>query len=196
MHRIVLSSNSKHLKEHFRKNNLTELRVRAKGDILKEVLNYCYTGEIELNEDNATLVFELACIWQLNDLADTCARFLVKNISADNCINILRMHTNNSLRLCNRMAIQYFEKNFMTIAQQENFKSFTAMELKILLESDNLNVTSEEAVFDAFLLWLNRFPEYKNDLALTADRILEKDNNIRYLLGVIRLPQMSPEVGH
>lgn len=147
-----------------------------------------------LMEDNVRSICHLACLWQLDDLAKACGQLLINYLNLDNCIETIKLTKNIVISLYNEIAVRYFEEHFMTISQQNDFKTFTSVELETLLKCDDLNVNSEEDVFEVFLHWLEKFPEFDVNLPITAEHLVEQDRRIPFLLDVIRFPLISPEV--
>lgn len=44
------------------------------GDILQAVVNYCYTGSIEIKEDNVEILLSTACLMLLHEVVEACSR--------------------------------------------------------------------------------------------------------------------------
>lgn len=44
------------------------------GDILQAVVNYCYTGSIEIREDNVETLLSTACLMLLHEVVEACSR--------------------------------------------------------------------------------------------------------------------------
>lgn len=47
------------------------------GEPLQALIQYCYTGTIELREDNVEILLATACLLQLSPVVNACCAFLV-----------------------------------------------------------------------------------------------------------------------
>lgn len=54
--------------------------VDVHGDPLQALIQYCYTGTIELREDNVETLLATACLLQLSPVINACCNFLVSHI--------------------------------------------------------------------------------------------------------------------
>ncbi|RCN31758.1 BTB And Kelch [Ancylostoma caninum] len=95
----------------------------------------------------------------LDDLSEGCETFLVEDLMDEN--NALSVHkllvTLNS-RLGSK-AEQYVKKNFSTVAKSEEFLKMSYEDVKILLSSTDLHISSEREVFHAAMRWIEHCPE-------------------------------------
>lgn len=51
--------------------------VDVHGQPLQMLVQYCYTGTIELREDNVEILLATACLLQLSTVVNACCNFLV-----------------------------------------------------------------------------------------------------------------------
>ena len=94
-HKVVLAANSPVLKASFMseltggdefKVDLLEFIPETK--IIEELLNYVYTGEAEISEENADELLVIADYFAIPNLKETCAEFLMINLKPSNCLAI------------------------------------------------------------------------------------------------------------
>jgi len=92
-HRALLASAS----EYFRCLFTTSLAEQNQSVItisgvdatsMKLVLDYVYTGRVELNSDTVQNLLSAANLFQLRGLRDGCAEYMEQKIEIDNCIGI------------------------------------------------------------------------------------------------------------
>ena len=92
-HRVLLASAS----EYFRCLFTTSLAEQNQSVItisgvdansMKLVLDYIYTGRVELNADTVQNLLSSANLFQLSGLRDGCADYMEQKIEIDNCIGI------------------------------------------------------------------------------------------------------------
>lgn len=81
-HRIVLSASSAYFAAMFmgslRETKEEEITLGdVHGEPLQILVQYCYTGTIELREDNVEILLATACLFQVSPVINACCNFLV-----------------------------------------------------------------------------------------------------------------------
>ncbi|XP_034562405.1 kelch-like protein 40b [Notolabrus celidotus] len=160
-HRLVLCACS----SYFRSIFLSDLDESKKREITLEdvepgvmglILKYLYTSKINVTEQNVQDIFAVANIYQIPSIFTVCVSFLQKRLSLSNCLAVFRL----GLMLdCPRLAISarnYACERFQLISRDEDFLQLLPSELAAILTNDNLNVETEEAVFEALMNWVSR----------------------------------------
>lgn len=160
-HRLVLCACS----SYFRTIFLSDLDESKKKEIVLEdvepgvmglILKYLYTSKINVTEQNVQDIFAVANMYQIPSIFTVCVSFLQKRLSLSNCLAIFRL----GLMLdCPRLAVtarNFACERFQLISRDEEFFQLVPSELAAILANDNLNVESEEVVFDALMTWVTR----------------------------------------
>uniref|UniRef100_A0A671WBX9 Kelch-like family member 40b n=1 Tax=Sparus aurata TaxID=8175 RepID=A0A671WBX9_SPAAU len=163
-HRLVLCACS----SYFRAIFLSDLDESKKKEIVLEdvepgvmglILKYLYTSKINVTEQNVQDIFAVANVYQIPSIFTVCVSFLQKRLSLSNCLAIFRL----GLMLdCPRLAVSarnYACERFQLISRDEDFLQLQPSELAAILTNDNLNVETEEAVFEALMSWVSRDAE-------------------------------------
>ncbi|XP_024881553.1 kelch-like protein 5 [Temnothorax curvispinosus] len=187
-HRLVLSAGSEYFATMFtsslRESAQNEIELMdVDGDALWALVLYCYTGCIELQEDNVESLLATACLLQLNPVIKACCQFLVKQLHPSNCLGIWMfadMRTGH--KDCSELveyAHAYTAKHFREVTKNQEFLLLSANEVAKLLESEDLNVPLEETIFHALVTWLEHDPE-------------NRSKDASKLLGLVKLPLLSP----
>lgn len=83
-HRIILSASSAYFSAMFmgslRETKEEEITLgEVHGEPLQALIQYCYTGTIELREDNVEILLATACLLQLSPVVNACCAFLVSD---------------------------------------------------------------------------------------------------------------------
>lgn len=159
-HRLVLCACS----AYFRSIFLSDLEESKKREIVLEdvepgvmglILKYLYTSKINVTEQNVQDIFAVANVYQIPSIFTVCVSFLQKRLSLSNCLAIFRL----GLMLdCPRLAVSarnYACERFQLISRDEEFLQMLPSEVAAILANDNLNVETEEAVFEALMNWVN-----------------------------------------
>lgn len=163
-HRLVLCACS----SYFRAIFLSDLEESKKREIILEdvepgvmglILKYLYTSKINVTEQNVQDIFAVANMYQIPSIFTVCVSFLQKRLSLSNCLAIFRL----GLMLdCPRLAVSarnYACERFQLISRDEDFLQLLPSELAAILSNDNLNVETEEAVFEALMNWVSQDTE-------------------------------------
>ncbi|XP_043679056.1 kelch-like protein 5 [Vespula pensylvanica] len=183
-HRLVLSAGSEYFAAMFTgflresKENEIEL-VEVDGDALCSLVRYCYTGCIELKEDSVQTLLATAHLLQLHPVVKACCRFLRKQLHPSNCLGIRMFADMQGCIGLLKQAHAYTTEHFMEVIKNQEFLLCSADQVAELLESNDLNVPSEDTIFHALTAWLKYDP---------ANR--KKDAS--RLLSLVKLPLLSP----
>ncbi|XP_011749952.1 kelch-like protein 4 isoform X2 [Macaca nemestrina] len=92
-HRLVLSAVSDYFAAMFT-NDVLEAKqeeVRMEGvdpNALNSLVQYAYTGILQLKEDTIESLLAAACLLQLTQVIDVCSNFLIKQLHPSNCLGI------------------------------------------------------------------------------------------------------------
>lgn len=184
-HRLVLCACS----SYFRAIFLSDLEESKKREIVLEdvepgvmglILKYLYTSKINVTEQNVQDIFAVANMYQIPSIFTVCVSFLQKRLSLSNCLAIFRL----GLMLdCPRLAVSarnYACERFQLISRDEDFLQLLPSELAAILTNDNLNVETEETVFEALMNWVSQDAESREKelpglLDCVRLRLLSKD---------------------
>jgi len=106
-----------------------------------------FIGCIELQEDSVETLLATACLLQLNPVIKACCQFLVKQLHPSNCLGIRMFADTQGCSELFEHAHAYTTKHFMEVTKNQEFLLLSANEVGKLLESEDLNVPSEETIF-------------------------------------------------
>lgn len=149
------------------------------GETLELLINYCYVGNININEENVERILSTACLFQMSSVVLACSNFLGKQLHFSNAIGFVLFAEQQSCDDLYQLSLQFVETNFMEIYQRsEEFLQMNVEQLTKLLKNDDLNVTSEEDVFNALKKWINHSKE--------------REQHLSHLIQLVKLPQLSP----
>lgn len=184
-HRVVLASSSPYFFAMFtgelsesRQTVVTMREIDSRA--LELLVQYVYTAEIEVTEDNVQVLLPAANLLQLTDVRDACCEFLKAQLHSTNCLGIRAfadMHSCSDLMIA---AHSFAEKHFSEVVQADEFLALPTIQVEELVCSDQLTVPSEEKVFEAVVTWVNYDPEHRQEC-------------LAQLMEHVRLPLLSRE---
>lgn len=184
-HRIVLSASSDYFSAMFmsdvREANQDEIQIQdVDSEALNSLVQYMYTGRIDLKEDTVEALLSTACLLQLSEVVEACCGFLMKQLHPSNCIGIRHFADIQGCSDLYKVANNYVMEHFVDVMRNQEFLLLPPEDVGELLSSDDLNVPNEETIYHALVIWV------KHEGA-TRKKYLAK------LLSHIKLPLMAPQ---
>ncbi|CAL1288086.1 unnamed protein product [Larinioides sclopetarius] len=179
-HKVVLASCSAYFLAMFNcdmseKNKSSITMHDVDPSALQLLVDFAYTGEILISEDNVQVLLPVASLLQVQSVREACCKFLLRQLHPSNCLGIRSFADAHSCDELHRKSHKYALQNFQEVALTEEFLLLPFCEVRDLIASDQLNVVSEEVVYKSIVTWI------RHD-ASTRERYLGK------LLYHVRLP--------
>uniref|UniRef100_A0A8C3BYB6 Kelch-like protein 3 n=1 Tax=Cairina moschata TaxID=8855 RepID=A0A8C3BYB6_CAIMO len=125
------------------------------GQTLRKLIDYIYTAEIEVTEENVQVLLPAASLLQLMDVRKNCCDFLQSQLHPMNCLGIRAFADVHACTELLQQANAYAEQHFPEVMLGEEFLSLSLDQVCSLISSDKLTVSSEEKVFEAVISWIN-----------------------------------------
>lgn len=85
------------------------------GDILQALVNFSYSGQIEIREDNIETLLSTACLLQMEAVVKTCTKFLATQLHASNCLGIAVFAEHHGCDSLYKEATSFIRHNFMQV---------------------------------------------------------------------------------
>lgn len=183
-HRVVLASFSSYFLAMFTngmKESLEE-NVPLKDVDFKTVellIDFAYTGKLDITIDTVQSLLYTSSLFQLTAIQKACSDFLQRQLHPSNCLGIRSFANVHSCTGLLQASEKYIYEHFNDVVQNEEFLLLPRNELAVLLSCEELNVDSEEDVYNALIAWARQDVE-------------ERQSLLAELLGQIRLPSLSP----
>ncbi|KAJ5074591.1 hypothetical protein M0811_01222 [Anaeramoeba ignava] len=95
-HKSILSSRSEYFKTLF-KSKMKEYQENklilkdVSSSILFSILNYFYSGKIEINLENAIQILIFSSKYLIDDLIQICSKFIKKNLQIETIIDVIKL---------------------------------------------------------------------------------------------------------
>ena len=157
-HRNVLAAASDYFKAMFKcglkESTSDTVQLTMEPEVLRSVVDYLYTGQIELTVDNVEDLVKSADVLSLECLKATCADFMSSQVDQHNCFQLCRFSTLYRLDQLQKVTRQFICAEFKTVAFNAEFKELPSSELVELIKDDAVNVADEDVVFEAVIGWI------------------------------------------
>ncbi|XP_053475596.1 kelch-like protein 2 isoform X3 [Ictalurus furcatus] len=184
-HRVVLAAGSPYFHAMFtgEMSESRQKKVRIKeidGWTLGMLIDYVYTAEIQVTEENVQVLLPAAGLLQLQEVKRACCEFLSTQLHPTNCLGIRAfadLHTCSDLL---NLANSYAEQHFSEVMQCEEFLNLGMEQVCSLIASDKLTIPSEEKVFEAVIAWVKHDKDVRQE-------------HMSHLMEHVRLPLLSRE---
>merc|ERR1719305_1713774 len=183
-HKMVLAACSPYFYAMF--TGFTERdsnRVNIHGvdpEALTVLVDYVYTSEVDVTEDNVQCLLPAANLLQLTDVRDACCEFLQSQLHPTNCLGIRAFADLHGCLDLLTSTESYIERHFTEVLECDEFYGLTPEQVAQLIASDTITVPSEEKVFESVISWIN----FNTD---------ERSGHLPQLLEHVRLPLLSQE---
>ena len=160
-HRNVLSKASlffsKLLQSDMRENREGIVQLEEiSGAVMEDVLEFIYTGNVEITQENSQDLFAAANFLLIPALEKRSGRFLQRQMSESNCISTFyfaEMYQWDELITKSRM---FIHANFKSVAEMDEFLNLEAKEVERWISSDEISVEVEADVFKIVLKWIEQ----------------------------------------
>ena len=139
----------------WRGDKLQEIYLPGIGaEALGQVLEFVYTGSLELSPTNIQSVLACASQLQVQSVVSLCSRYLHTNLDLDNCGDILTLADTFSLPKLKHNVLRFISENLKQFSSRCEFLSLEPGQLSSLLNSNfPVNITESE-VLTATASWL------------------------------------------
>jgi hypothetical protein len=187
-HRIILANRSRYFESLF---SASALELRAGrfcvdkpsmfADIFAKVLEYMYTGFINLRLDNVLEVLSLSEEFGIDSLKSLCERFITQNIDVNNACLLLELSRQYKAHQLTTYVLEFIEnrENIKAVLASESCSNLSRETLKCIIERDTLQLATvdEIHVFNSVVNWIKK----------------QGDCHIDDILELIRFPIMTPQ---
>lgn len=150
---------------NFKEGQEEEVTIDIDGRTLKSIIDFCYTGKLNITEENITRIIAAASSMELVVIEEKCQQFWHDNLATSNCVEIFSLADQYSfVRLRNKsfkMICEYFENVSIDELQALPFQCFAE-----LVKCDQIHsVWQEEFIFQRMALWVDFNEENRSQYA-------------------------------
>ncbi|KAJ8967473.1 hypothetical protein NQ314_002787 [Rhamnusium bicolor] len=161
VHRAILCACSSYFRAlftttlHSRDKNRVQL-PGVTSEMLQKLLVYIYLRKLEINQDNVYSLLITADYLSILGVLELCCEFLEQTLHPKTCIGVLTFARNHFCRELAASTWTYIMRNFSQIAiLSDEILTLSLPEIQEIINADDLNVKSEEIVWETILRWID-----------------------------------------
>ena len=147
---------------------------------LQKIVTFCYTCAIQIPADSVYELLTAADMLQFPVIKESSSAYLSSKLTPANCIEISIFADIHSCQSLKEFSRKYAQENFRYVAKTDAFREANFEQVKDLVTSESLCITTEKDVFDAVMTWVKYDVESREQILST-------------LLGCVRLNQLPPK---
>ncbi|KAJ5074854.1 pep-cterm sorting domain-containing protein [Anaeramoeba ignava] len=192
-HKSILSSRSHYFKSLFnsKMKEYQENKMILKdfsSSILSPILNYFYSGKIEINLENAIQILLFSSKYFIDELIHFSSNFIQKNLQIETVIDVLKLSESMNLNELLDFSYQFISENFEEFIKTPFFLELEENHLNSILSNDDI-FSNEFELFQSIIKWgkhkLNINQEKENQ-ELNKEEKEKLENQISNLIDKIR----------
>ncbi len=126
---------------------------------LKVIVNYIYTGNVNVTAENARDVIPGFKMTQLKSAYDICEKFALDTVNPGNCIGVYSMATENDVQKLSAKALDVMVSNFTEVVSGREFLTMSENDVADYIQNENLKIPNEDPVFAAVVFWVRHQPQ-------------------------------------
>ncbi|XP_017269985.1 kelch-like protein 22 isoform X2 [Kryptolebias marmoratus] len=174
-HRILLAASCDYFRGMFagglREMQQNEVPIHGVSyTAMKKILDYIYTAEIELDLESVQEVLIAATLLQLESVTGFCCDFLFSWLDESNILEVHHLADLYGLQQLKARVHSYILRNIQSLSQTDVYRQLPEDDVFRALSSDELQVASENEVYEAALHY-HYSPE-----EVETDRVYLQDN--------------------
>lgn len=162
VHRNLMSACSPYFRALFT-NGLYETQQKVlevpgvSAAVLEMVIDFAYTREADITAENVEELLPVADHLHIIGLVKACCQFLKANLTFENCIGIRNFARTYFCTQLDKDAMRFLLRNFQEICEKSSeILSISLDEMIEILGHEELNVKTEEPVFETIIKWIDQ----------------------------------------
>lgn len=185
-HRIVLAAGSPYFSAMFKNNHIESKQSHVvlndiEATSLNDILGFLYSSQLSITEADVQSLLRVASLLQITPVIEACCEFLRVRLDPDNCLGIHNFADVHGCISLSEISWKYALQHFQEVVLSEEFLSLPSNRLQLLIQSGDMQISSEVDILDSVLLW------YSHNSS-------KRSEDLPDLLRYIKLPLISRPV--
>lgn len=160
-HRNILAASSSYFHKLFaqqghkkKKSQVSVTIPEISLSVTEELLQYLYTGFVQLTTTNVQGLIRAAITLDLVRLKDLGCEFLQNELNLENCVRTFQFADKNHCSDLRRASKDFINENFKHVSKTEAFLRLSSVQIEEFISDDNIVIEGEEDVYEATLNWV------------------------------------------
>lgn len=167
-HKNVLAASSAYFLGLFtcdmKEKQQTEVKLEGfKSFVMNDLLNYIYTGEVEITEENVKELVFAGDYLLIESLKSKGIFFLEETLSPSNCLSVRAFSEKFDCEELIDKSESFILDNFVAVSKSEEFLHLSFTEVGNLISLDDVIVETEEQVYEAVISWVKHDLENRKE---------------------------------
>ena len=128
----------------------------ARKSVMEQVLEYLYTGNVDINEKNAFDLFAQADYFLISSLKARSSKFILQSLSISNCITAYYFALKYQWEELQSGARSYILRRFSAVVETNDFLNLSSKQVEEWISRDDIVIKGEEEVFEVVLRWIEK----------------------------------------
>lgn len=170
-HKVILASTIPYFHnvfaQKFKKSALEVFEIKEQIDYtsMEKLIDFCYFGQLDINASNVESLLLGASFLQMQKVSDACCEYIKKNLHFSNVFKVQVFADQHGYEDLADSADFFIRKNFQDVIKMQGYRDLTLKQVCKIISNDDLNVTKEEKVFEAVLLWVKHHTKRRRHLS-------------------------------
>jgi len=123
---------------------------------MKEILEFLYTGYVEVTEENAFELVTQADYFLIPSLKALSSKFIVQTLDVSNCFMVYNFAIKYHGEELKNGVRDFILANLVAVSATEDFLNVSGKEIEEWISSDEVVVKQEEEVFEVIVKWMQK----------------------------------------
>ena len=147
----LLTSDMRESKGHLIRIELEE----ATASVMADVLQYIYTGNLSVTDENAHNLMATADYLLLPGLKSVVGRYLMEILAIENCVFNYYFADKYQCEVLREKARKMITSDFSAVMETDDFLNLDIKQVMEWVSSDDITVNAEEEVFKGIVKWVS-----------------------------------------
>ncbi|KAE8634584.1 hypothetical protein XENTR_v10002357 [Xenopus tropicalis] len=157
-HRILLAASCDYFRGMFagglKEMDQREVQIHGVSySAMCRIMDFIYTSDLALSVNNVQETLTAACQLQISEVIQFCCDFLVSWVDEENVLELYKLADIFHLNRLTEQLDTFVLKNFITFSQTQMYRQLPLDKVFSLLNSNRLEVASENEVYEGALLY-------------------------------------------
>lgn len=191
VHRVILASGIPYFQAMFTSGT----EEACKQEIILEdlvpgavetLIGFVYSGKADICSKNVNCLLRASQFLQMHQVVRACVEFITNRFHCNNMLQFYEFAHSHGITSLTKKANIYMLTNFKEFSKCDYFPSLSYPCIKEIISSDDLNVESEEEVFQAVMRWVKASPGKRHCRLLDLLREVRMVHlPVKYLMKVV-----------